>query len=238
MACRPETTTSHRQQAAALFRDTRKSRGHSTLLLCVPLPPSSPRFFFLRLLTSPDLGRPVQVQPIIPFHARFRWLPPPPWFPSSSSSSYRRRRSSPSPRSPATQKVRHAANRSAALLVLSFVPDDDSRGWRARFGCSGGADRHQGRAGRPARRAQQLGPVLRRPLQLGHDHLLRQEPRHWPVSASHLAAAFASCVLLSIAPSSAEFTDTYGHVGFAFQGSAEPGLVGDSVREDRQPHAS
>ncbi|KAL5682386.1 hypothetical protein ACJX0J_008771, partial [Zea mays] len=62
-----------------------------------------------------------------------------------------------------------------------------------------GVDRHQAGAGRPARRAQELGPGLGRPLQLGHDHLLPAEPRHRP-------------------------------------GSAEPGLVGDSVREDRQPH--
>lgn len=54
---------------------------------------------------------------------------------------------------------------------------------RASFACSAGVDRHQAGAGRPARRAQELGPGLRRPLQLGHDHLLPAEPRHRPVSS-------------------------------------------------------
>lgn len=47
--------------------------------------------------------------------------------------------------------------------------------------CSASSDRDQEPARGPPWRAQELGPELRRPLQLGHDHLLPGFPRHWPV---------------------------------------------------------
>lgn len=118
---------------------------------------------------------------------------------------------------------------------------------RASFACSAGVDRHQAGAGRPARRAQELGPGLRRPLQLGHDHLLPAEPRHRPVSSRPSPSSSrargrrdetsrAVRRELVVMAGARRASSSANLIVFAFQGSAEPGLVGDSVREDRQPH--
>jgi hypothetical protein len=118
---------------------------------------------------------------------------------------------------------------------------------RASFACSAGVDRHQAGAGRPARRAQELGPGLGRPLQLGHDHLLPAEPRHRPVSSRPSPSSSrargrrdetsrAVRRELVVMAGARRASSSANLIVFAFQGSAEPGLVGDSVREDRQPH--
>lgn len=136
----------------------------------------------------------------------------------------------------------HGAAATFGWFFFLIVPS------RASFACSAGVDRHQAGAGRPARRAQELGPGLRRPLQLGHDHLLPAEPRHRPVSSRPSPSSSrargrrdetsrAVRRELVVMAGARRASSSANLIVFAFQGSAEPGLVGDSVREDRQPHA-
>jgi hypothetical protein len=181
-----------------LLHDTRKSVDakatplRSTLCpaACLPCPPSS------HFSSSPSpLGRLSHRTLIIPVpQGRLSQWPPPAASssPSSPSSSSPRLRPSAPPPSPSTPKVTPQAPCRHSLGTLAALPVVDLRALASSFpACSAGADRHPAGAARPARRARQLGPGLRRPLQLGHDHLLRPEPRHRPVSS---AASLSSAV--------------------------------------------